>query len=213
MSIGSDPEVQARQETLRQAAVFASGLLAMRSDPTLFALVGRMAAEFAVPMAGITVIDRGRCWLPITVGSDLDSVVLDEAICPHVVAKAQPLCVADLATHPQLSAHWAVVGPYRVKAYAGVPMLGVNGSALGTVYIADVVRREDFDDTTIARLEKISTQVMKHANQPRHLRRIGPFVVDLLMPMIRAAARDDDHDLVDALDDILRGVEQGSGLG
>ncbi|MGN6374403.1 MAG: GAF domain-containing protein [Sphingomonas sp.] len=198
-----------REAVLRQAAVFASGLLVMRRDPTLAAIVAALAARVDTPIAGICVVDRGACWLPVATGLEAEVVHAELALCPHVVAAGAPLLIPDLTADARFADHDMVTGSCGLRAYAAAPLRGYDGASIGTIFVADQRPREDFTDIQ-ALLVATSTRITDEAQDVRHQHRLKPFAIEGLSNLIRDALRDGDHTLVTRLDRVLRAIETGS---
>lgn len=193
-------------DAFRRAALLASGLLALRESPRLKKLLRDLAHHAAVPIAGVSVIDGEFCWLPVTVGLDLERPPITEALCvnqdglPGRTLEPNLLASADFATHPMVS------GPIAIRAFAAAPLRGIEGVGLGTVFIADRVARTDFIDGAQPILDHAADQIMMEASAPHHLRRMGQSTLEELERLIREATRSGDDALVTAIDRVLRTV-------
>jgi len=200
------------EEALHRAALFASGLLALRQSQFVVDLIETLSRDLAVPIAGVSVIDAGRCWLPVLVGADLDSIPLSQSLCISVVETQVPMAVPSLATNPRFADNLFVTGPMALRAYTAVPLRGMKGAKLGTVFAADRRERGDFPDRALPMLERTARQVMEEASAPHHMRRIGRTTVDGLESLIRQAMREGDDALVAAIDRVMRDVLPLTGL-
>jgi hypothetical protein len=194
------------EDALRRAALFASGLLALRESPRFHELIGELCRTIDVPIAGVSVIDSGFCWLPVLHGADLDAVPLSESLCIGVVETQIPMAETDLTAKPQFADNRFVTGPLALRAYAAVPLRGVQDAKLGTIFIADQRVRPDFADRAVPRLERTALRILEEASAPHHMRRIGRTTVEGLEALIRRATRDGDDALVTAIDRVMRDV-------
>lgn len=194
------------EEALRRAALFASGLLALRESPRFHELVEDLRRTMNAPIAGVSVIDGGYCWFPVLSGIDLDSIPVADSLCNSVVETQIPLTETDLTTNAKFAGNPFVVGPVAIRAYAAVPLCGVEGAKLGTVFVADRHIRPDFIDRAIPRLERTALRILDEASAPHHMRRIGRTTVEGLEALIRRATRDGDDALVTAIDRVMRDV-------
>lgn len=203
---------QSSEDMFRRAALFASGLLALRDSPRLMEWVRELAETLAVPIAGVGIIERGHCWLPVTVGMTVDRVPIENCLSAHIVATGRGAAIADLYDDPQFADSQMVRPPLSMRACAGAPLLGANGTPVGTVIIADARIRPDFTPRILPRLEKMAQRIMAEAAAPHHLRRMGRTTVEGLEALIRIAARDGDDELVRAIDRVMRDVLPHTGM-
>lgn len=200
------------EDALRRAALFASGLLALRDSPRFHELLEELTRAMGAPIAGVSVIDSGYCWLPVLRGVDLDAIPLADSLCIGVVETQVPMAEPDLLANPHFAANRFVAGPLALRAYAAVPLCGVEGAKLGTVFVADQRVRQDFADRAIPRLERTAQRVLDEASSPHHMRRIGRTTVEGLEALIRQATRDGDDALVTAIDRVMRDVLPLTGM-
>lgn len=194
------------EDALRRAALFASGMLALRESPRFNDLIQELSCAIDVPIAGVSVIDSRFCWLPVLHGADLDAIPLHESLCAGVVESQVPMAEIDLLANPRFAHNRFVDGPLSLRAYAAVPMRGVQGARLGTVFIADQRVRPDFADRAIPALEHATARILEEASSPHHMRRVGRTTVEGLESLIRRATRDGDDMLVTAIDRVMREV-------
>lgn len=194
------------EDALRRAALFASGLLALRESPRFHELLEDLTRAMDAPIAGVSVIDGGYCWLPVLRGVDLDAIPLAESLCIGVVETQIPMAEPDLPANPQFARNRFVAGPLALRAYAAVPLCGVEGTKLGTVFVADRRVRPDFVNHAIPRLERAAFRILEEASAPHHMRRVGRTTVEGLEALIRQATRDGDDALVTAIDRVMREV-------
>lgn len=200
-----------RSRSLRQAAILASGLMLLRGDPVLQERIHILMERTGASMAGVTVIDHDTCWLPICHSASLESISVSESLCATVVSQNKLSLIADLTTDPVLGTHPAVVGPMKVRAYAGVPLKGILGSAIGSVFVADTKARSDFDDRVIALLHVEAEYIQDEIKLERRRYRTRHTVVPPMMELIREAMRAGDDELVTMLDKILQSVDPAAG--
>lgn len=208
----TDDGTLSSEDALRRAALFASGLLALRESPRFNELILDLIRAMDVPIAGVSIVDSGFCWLPVLHGADLDAIPLAESLCAGVVETQIPMAETDLPTNPKFADNRFVTGPLALRAYAAVPMQGVQGAKLGSVFIADQRVRPDFADRAIPQLERVTMRILEEASSPHHMRRIGRTTVEGLEALIRKATRDGDDALVSAIDRVMRDVLPLTGI-
>lgn len=194
------------EDALRRAALFASGMLAVRESPRFNELIQELSRAMNVPIAGVSVVDSGFCWMPVLHGVDLDAIPLSESLCAGVVESQIPMAETDLCANARFAGNRFVVGPPTLRAYAAVPMRGVQGARIGTVFIGDRRVRRDFADRAVPALERATMRILEEASSPHHMRRVGRTTVEGLESLIRQATRDGDDALVTAIDRVMREV-------
>jgi GAF domain-containing protein len=90
------------------------------------------------PMALVTLIDRHRQWFKSRVGFSISETPRTESICAHAVMKPESLLeVPDAAKDKRFSAMPAIAGAPHLRFYAGAPLVGARGFAVGTICVMD----------------------------------------------------------------------------
>lgn len=131
----------------------ASRLLAVRALRLLdtapeerFDVFTRLAASVCgTPAATVSLVDEHRVWFKSTRGlpSEVREVPRDIAACAHVVlSPTQIMVVPDASKDPRLADSPLVTGPTGMRFYAGAPLLGPNGEAVGSLCVFDTVARD-----------------------------------------------------------------------
>jgi diguanylate cyclase (GGDEF)-like protein len=106
----------------------------------------RLAAELLdVPVSLVCLVDRDRQFFKSHYGlpqpwARARQTPLSHSICQHVVASKQPLIVED-ARHHELVADNLAVRDLSVQAYAGIPLVLQDGSAVGSFCAIDTQPR------------------------------------------------------------------------
>jgi GAF domain-containing protein len=107
-------------------------------------LVCLAADLMAAPIATLTIVEKERqvfaaqVGLPEAFAAGFSSI--DFSICQFAVAFGRPLVVGDCRQDPLLRDHPAVVS-LGAAAYAGVPLITLDGHAVGTLCAVDAVPR------------------------------------------------------------------------
>jgi GAF domain-containing protein len=140
-------------------------LLDAPPHPTLDRLVRLACALLDAPIGLLTLIDTGRQFFLSAYGlpdplAAARQTGLDYSICQYAVTSGRPLVVGDARAHPGLAAN-AAVTEMGVLAYAGIPMVGEEGPAFGTLCVVDLVARDwnDHQLATLAHLAGIATEI------------------------------------------------------
>jgi GAF domain-containing protein len=198
-----------KHEVVRQAAVYASGVLSMGGDPAMYQLVEQAAREFHVPMAAVSVVDRDRQWFPVSIGMDVGETAREVSFCAHAIEQPHEiLTVLDASHDPRFCANPLVTGESHIRFYLGCPILDRSGLALGSLCVIDVQPRERVETAQYERLRElaqeaaniiayveVSTTDLKHAGDS-----IGEQIEDL----VRAG----EESVVSELDAMLRRIER-----
>ena len=99
------------------------------------------------PMALVTLIDHHRQWFKSRVGIDSTESPRSESICAHAVMKPDRILeVPDAAKDRRFAGMPAVAGGPCVRFYAGAPLVGAKGHAVGTICVMDREPRTLSDD-------------------------------------------------------------------
>lgn len=142
--VGSPPTpMQASSNSLsnagRLAALRASGLVGTPPEEAYDRLTRLAARLVGAPVAAMTLIDRDRQYRKSSVGmadGQSRNAPLSESFCQWVVAGREPMVIEDSRTHPVLK-HNAAVRHMGITAYAGIPVMSVDGQALGALCVVD----------------------------------------------------------------------------
>src|SRR5436190_7159250 len=98
--------------------------------------LARLAARIcATPMALVSVVDADRVWFKARVGLDVSEVPRDGAFCSAAILGVEPLVVEDARHDSRFSGHGLAAA--GIRFYAGVPILGADGAAIGAVGVLD----------------------------------------------------------------------------
>lgn len=125
----------------RLAAVRASGLMDTGPDDDFDRLVRLAVHLLGAPAAFVTVLDDERQYIKSAAGTLGDSPVppggtsttLDRSYCRHTIALGRPLLIEDARAHELVCNNPAVED--GAIAYAGVPLAGEGGEAIGALCV------------------------------------------------------------------------------
>jgi PAS domain S-box-containing protein len=94
---------------------------------------------------------------------------LELSICQHVVSSRSPLVVSDAAADPLLRDNLAVT-KYGLRSYAGLPLLAGDGSAIGSLCVADT-RPRDWTQSDVRMLTSLAAAATSQVEVGRVSRR------------------------------------------
>jgi anti-anti-sigma factor len=127
--------------------------LAQRYSPPsrIFGRLTRLAAGLlSTPVALLTLVDEDRQFFVSSWGlpepfRSARQTALEYSICQYVVATGRPLILNDTSRDPRMRGHHAVT-ELGVAAYAGIPVVTVDGHVAGTLAVLDFKPRDWTDD-------------------------------------------------------------------
>ena len=105
--------------------------------------IARTAAELlGLPIASVSLVDRGRQVPASVVGGPTRSVEGELHWLAEVVAATGPLEVSDLDLDPRFAGRPRAADGTRLRSYLGTPVLDEGGHVFGTIGVADLCPRE-----------------------------------------------------------------------
>ncbi len=128
----------------------------------------RIAARaFETPIALISLVDEKRQWFKSAVGIDSTQTSREVSFCGHAILGDGVFEVRNTRLDPRFRDHPLVVGPPRIRFYAGAPLKASNGHRLGTLCIIDRIPRElsDDDKTMLENLaDMVVNEIMRESD-------------------------------------------------
>lgn len=134
----------------RLAALFRHGIPGANRDDALDR-IGKIArAALGAPIGAVTALERTRqSFLAVRGLADIP-IPMAQSICAETIKGTGPLIVPDASAEERFSGLDLVKGEAGVRAYLGVPMISLDGYALGTICVMDTKPRTfSEDDVTI----------------------------------------------------------------
>jgi GAF domain-containing protein len=155
--------VRAVTDSERLAALQRTGLLDSEPDERFDGLTRVAARALHAPVALVSLIDRDRQFFKSCIGlpepwASRRETPLSHSFCQHAVASRRALVVDDAREDPTLRDNLAI-RDLDVIAYAGIPLIGQDGQAIGTLCVVDHKPRHWRVEET-ALLEEIATAVV-----------------------------------------------------
>ncbi|MGE6607130.1 GAF domain-containing protein [Halomonas sp. NPDC076908] len=128
-------------EELRLAALYELELLDT-PDEAAFDRITRLVAQILnVPISTVTLIDAERQWLKSRVGMEIRETTRKVGFCSHTITLSEPLIVEDASQEPRFAQNPLVTAPGGIRFYAGIPLLSLQGLALGSLCAIDTKPR------------------------------------------------------------------------
>lgn len=108
-----------------------------------FDRITRLAARLLrVPIAAVTLVDRGRQWFKSSYGLTITETSRDASFCAHAILGDSTMIVSDARRDERFVDNELVTGDPGIRFYAGVPMQSADGMKLGTLCAIDTEPRE-----------------------------------------------------------------------
>ena len=123
-------------ENLRIVELYGLMMLDTAAERGLDKFVEFVSAEFNVPIALISLVDRHRQWFKAKVGISACETSRDVSFCAHAILQDDLMVVEDTSNDQRFADNPLVLGPPHIRFYAGA-VLRSNGYALGTLCIID----------------------------------------------------------------------------
>ena len=126
----------------------------------------RPANGFVYRSRSITFGDRDRRWFKSRRGIDVAQSPRDQSFCAHTILGPDVMQVPDVLNDPRFADSPAILGPLRVRFYAGAPLALEDGSRVGTLCIADH-RPRLLDDAQLGAVSKGAAKKVGRAMKKR----------------------------------------------
>lgn len=149
----------------RLAAVLATGLSDVRSDPDLDRLADAARQVVNAPVALIKLIEEDRQVFVSARGlnepwASRGESSLDYSFCVHGVDFGKPLVVNDARLEPMLKDNPAI-GEMNIVAYLGAPLVSRDGHLIGSICVTDSQPRT-WVPGQVALIETLAQAVLDH---------------------------------------------------
>ena len=121
-----------------------------------FDRVVRFAAEqLEMPIALVSLVDAHRQWFKARVGLSATETDRDISFCGHAILNPELFVVEDARLDPRFADNPLVTGAPHIRFYAGAPLRGPAGHAVGTLCVLDTVPR------TLSALERSILEALR----------------------------------------------------
>jgi PAS domain S-box-containing protein len=146
-------------EAARQAALSAHRILDTAPEAAFDRITRLAVLTLDMPVALISLTDRDRQWFKSRCGIDVSETPRAIAFCDHAIRGTDVMVIEDATRDPRFADNPLVTGPHNFRFYAGAPLIGAEGVALGTLCVLDSRPRE-FEPRQKIVLEELAAQVM-----------------------------------------------------
>lgn len=132
-----------KDEDQRLAVLRAYGLLDTEPEQDFDEMAALASSICDCPIAILTLVDRARQWFKASVGLEVRETDRDVAFCAHAILTPDlVMVVPDARKDGRFADNPLVIGDPGIRFYAGVPLKGTGGAALGTMCVIDRRPRE-----------------------------------------------------------------------
>jgi len=151
--------VELNDEHKRLAALIALNILGTEHTADFDIFPALASQLFSTPIAAISLIDRERQWFKASVGLDMAETSREMSLCAHAILDPnEVLYVPDATQDPRFADNLLVVGDFGLRFYAGVPIIGPSGHALGALCVMDREPR-NVSEGTLEQLKQLAVGV------------------------------------------------------
>ena len=146
------PPPRPADEGHRLLALHALGILDSPPDERFDTLTRLATRLFGVPIAAVSLIDEHRPWFKSCAGLPVRETPREVSFCGHAILGSEVLVVEDARLDVRFADNPLVLGAPHIRFYAGSPLVGPDGSRLGTLCVIDRrPRRFSAEDGTLLR--------------------------------------------------------------
>ena len=132
-----------------------------------------LAAQICgTPIALISLVDEHRLWFKARVGLEMTETPREVSFCDHALHQRDLFTVPNATRDERFAGNPLVTGKPRIRFYAGVPLIGPEGAALGTLCVLDHVPRTLTQEQEQA-LRVLARQVMTRLELRRYARELA----------------------------------------
>lgn len=141
-------------ESKRLASLREYQILDTEPDPIFDNITRQAAAICEAPVAVISSIDADRIWFKSVVGLDIREIPRSQAICPLCLKDGKLLIISDTLADERTQHLSPNECNWKIRFYAGVPLINSDGHVLGTLCVTDNRPRE-LSDLQIVSLQTL----------------------------------------------------------
>lgn len=133
-------------------------------------LVEFARVRFIVPTAFVSFVAESRQWFKAKAGLDAEETPREHSFCTHTTQQRHVLVVEDARVDSRFSNNPLVLGPSKIRFYAGAPLI-YRQQAIGSFCIIDNVPRlfTDADQKDLVVLAKATVAELEMSRARRFL--------------------------------------------
>jgi GAF domain-containing protein len=162
MKVAAEP----KNESRRLQVLWQYEVLDTVPEKVFDELTALASAICETPIALISLVDENRQWFKSRVGINAKETSRDVSFCAHAILKPDLMIVPDARKDRRFKNNPLVIGPPKIRFYAGMPLRTSDGFALGTLCVIDKKPRR-----LVASQKKSLALLASHAMTLLELRR------------------------------------------
>ena len=145
-------------ESDRLAELKALNILDTPREPRFDKITELAADVFDVPMVFLTMVDGDRQWFKSTSGTDVQTTPRSLGFCAHAMLEPDAMVVPNAAEDERFADNPFVTGDFHLRFYAGAPLHGPKGKAIGALSLVDT-KPHEFSAKKVGQLKKFAAIV------------------------------------------------------
>ena len=166
-------EIARAAESARLSSLEKYGILDTPAEAAFDRLTKLAARLFEAPICLVSLVDDKRQWIKSCYGTDLQETSRDLSFCSLAIErKDEVMVVSDTALDARFRDNPFVTEEPFVRFYAGAPLIGRDGSALGSLCVLDTKPRQ-FDEVQCALLQDLAIVVVDELEMRLAAQRLG----------------------------------------
>jgi len=138
----NNPQPTPHNELERLAALKRYNILDTLPEHTFDDATKLVSYICSVPIAHISFIDRDRQWFKSEIGIGVSEVPREISFCRYTIMESEMVEISDTHLNDRFKDDPNVVGGFKVRFYAGVPLTTPDGYNIGTICAIDHVSKE-----------------------------------------------------------------------
>ncbi len=125
------------------------------------------ARALNAPVGLISLVGRDRIFFKARYGTDLCETTRELSFCAQALLVPDLLVVLDATKDARFAASPLVTGAPGIRFYAGAPLVGSGGPAVGTLCVIDFKPRDAMNESDRQLLRDLAMLVMQHMERRR----------------------------------------------
>jgi len=150
-------------DALRVQALRRLGVLDTEAEVEFDDIAWLAAHVSGAQIALVSLLDTDRQWFKARCGTDLEGTPRSVSFCAHAVMGTELMEVPDAQADPRFVNNPLVIAPPGVRSYVGVPLIGREGYAYGTLCTLSTTPRvlEEQQKQALIRLARQATNQLE----------------------------------------------------
>lgn len=154
-------------EAARAAVIAAYELDTLRNTADLKQITDFAAALCETPVALVSLVEETRQTFVSRTGVDIDETPREVSFCAHAMLDDDLMVIPDATRDPRFADNPLVTGDMHVRFYAGAPLIGDDGTPLGSLCVIDSEPRDGLTAVQRQGLTLLAANVMARFRDSR----------------------------------------------